>query len=435
MRSPTQALNTLSTHGSVTCLSVRVSEGPDEGLSVTTDGESIVVGTADDCTLTLNDETVSRYHLELVGVPSGIRVVDLESTNGTRVGNLQLERAVVAPGTTLVVGNTRLHVSRERDSIVKLHPQDALGQLRGRSVVMRRLMAQIERLAQSNAGILIVGESGTGKELVAQALHEQSERSAGPFVTVDCGALTESLITSELFGHERGSFTGATAARKGVFERAAKGTVFLDEIGELPSSLQSNLLGVLERRRVRRVGGSDEIDVDVRVISATHRDLRAAVNAGRFRLDLYYRLAVVCISLPPLRERPDDVPVLLQHFLEECGSQEAATDFFSAATLERLQQQPWPGNVRELRNFVEASVAMGTATAAPADEELEPTSTPFPPVEVPFKEARAEVVHTFERAYLTELLARAEGNVSEAARRACVTRSHLFTMLKRHGLK
>lgn len=440
MARPTHALNRLSTHGSVECVGAVVVAGPDRGASaVTSDASAIGIGSADGNTLTLSDETVSRYHLELTGSDAGIRVLDLGSTNGTRVGDTLIERGTVPPNTVLSLGNTKVRVTRAEDAIVVLHPKDGLSGLRGRSVAMRRVMAQVERLAPTDAAILLVGESGTGKELVAQALHERSARAEAPFVTVDCAALTESLVTSELFGHERGAFTGADRMHRGVFERAHGGTVFLDEIGELPPTVQSNLLGVLERRRLRRVGGAEDIDIDVRVLSATNRDLRSEVNHGRFRLDLYYRLSVVCIPLPPLRERAEDIPLLLQHFLEECGCTDPIATYFSPARMEELERHAWPGNVRELRNVVEAALAMGSPNhSLPPPMMAPPTSSPPEldfATESPFKEARAALVHAFERRYLTALIERTEGNVSEAARQSCITRSHLFKMLKRHGLK
>jgi DNA-binding NtrC family response regulator len=305
---------------------------------------------------------------------------------------------------------------------------------------MLRLFADIERIAATPTSVLIVGESGTGKERVAQALHARSARAASPLVTIDCGALSSSLLASELFGHERGAFTGADRQHKGAFERAEDGTVFLDEIGELPAADQSSLLGVLERRRFRRVGGSAELDLEARVIAATNRDLRAEVNTGRFRQDLYHRLAVVVLRLAPLRERRDDIPLLVEHFARELGAAGPVEDLFGADQLARWQKHPWPGNVRELRNAVEAALVVGPQPYADAPAPpLGPATLagsgaadePLPP----YKDQRAAVVRDFERAYLVRLMAQAAGNVSQAARIAKMDRSHLIDLLHRHGLK
>ncbi len=226
-------------------------------------------------------------------------------------------------GTSLRVGNTTIRIEDGEDAIVPLHPQDRYGGLRGKSVAMRRLMARLEKAGQSDAPVLITGESGTGKELVARALHEQGKRRDGPFVTVDCAALSPNLISSELFGHERGAFTGAEALQLGAFERACGGTLFLDEVGELPAEQQTFFLGALERRSFVRVGGSKNIETDVRVVSASNRDLRAEVNSGRFRLDLFYRLAIGRFQVPPLREHAEDIPLLVEHFLRELGSEQS----------------------------------------------------------------------------------------------------------------
>jgi DNA-binding NtrC family response regulator len=417
--------------------------GPDEGKTAMPEGDSLTVGTAEGNDLRLSDDTVSRYHLELSAVDGAIRVADCGSTNGTRLGNARIERAMVEPGTTLALGRTSLRVEAADRSVVELHPAEALGQIRGRSRVMRRLMAQLEKLAASEASVLLVGESGTGKELVARALHDGGARASGPFVTVDCGALAPTLTLSELFGHERGAFTSADRQHTGAFERASGGTLFLDEVGELSADLQAHLLGVLERRRIRRVGGQVEIPTDVRVLAATNRDLRADVNAGVFRLDLYYRLAVVSVEVPPLRQRANDVPLLVEHFLRECGYDEPVEALFPTPAMQRLIDHRWPGNVRELRNLVEATLATGEAAApdgqpmigAAAEGNGSAAMPILAEVELPYKDARNRLLHEFEVRYLARLLERCEDNVSRAAREARMTRSHLFDLLRRHQLR
>ena len=416
-------------------LRVEVIDGPDRGAHAV-GGDAISVGTAKDNGLVVGDFTVSRYHLEASPHPGGVLVTDLGSTNGTYVGAVRIERAIVPPGTAITVGGTTVRF----DDAVKRTLATA-GEVRqhagmiARSPQLLKLFADIERVATTPTSVLIVGESGTGKERVAEALHASSGRTGQPLVTIDCGALSSSLLASELFGHERGAFTGADRVHVGAFERARGGTVFLDEIGELPAADQVALLGVLERRRFRRVGGTAEIELDARVIAATNRDLRAEVNNGRFRHDLYHRLAVVVLRLPPLRERRDDILPLVEHFARELGASGPLETVFGSETLARWQRHPWPGNIRELRNAVEAAIVVGPSGLAddPADADgvTMTASGPLPP----YKDARAAVVREFEREYLSRLLADAGGNVSQAARAAKMDRSHLIDLLHRHGLK
>ncbi|HWB78924.1 MAG TPA: sigma 54-interacting transcriptional regulator [Nannocystaceae bacterium] len=397
--------------------------------------DQLTIGSATGNDLVVADPTVSRFHLELQRTPEGVRVVDCGSTNGTWVGNVRVQQALVVPGTVLRIGRTSLRVTDGDDVTVELPADEQLAGLRGRSLAMRRLMAQIRRAAAAQAAVLLWGESGTGKELIARALAQLGPRASAPFVTVDCGALTPTLVASELFGHERGAFTGATDRHIGAFERANGGTLFLDEIGELPPPLQASLLGVLERQRFRRLGGKDEISVSVRVVSATHRDLRAEVNAGTFRLDLFYRLAVVQLRVPALRERRDDVPLLVEHFLRELGHTAPLAELFSAAALDMLAQHHWPGNVRELRNMVEATVAMGEPPSLPAGAGLD-AGDPFAAVlEHSYKDARRAVLEQFEKRYLEALLLRAKGNVTQASRLAAMDRSYLIELLQRHGVR
>ncbi len=427
--SPKAALRTLR---------VDVLEGTDSGRSTWSSDDSLTVGTAQGNDLILGDETVSRYHLELRRTDGGIEVIDQGSTNGTFVGPARLGRATVPPQTTLSLGRTRIVVRDGANVDVDVHDDDRLGPLIGRSEVMRRAMAWVKRAARSDASVLLVGESGTGKELVARAIHDDGKRADQPFVTVDCGALAPTLVASELFGHEKGAFTGADRQRAGALELANHGTLFLDEIGELPSELQPALLGALERRTFRRVGGQAEVPVDVRVIAATNRDLRSEVNSGGFRLDLYYRLAVLRLELPPLRARTGDVVLLIEHFLRERGFRGPVSELFTEAELAELSRHHWPGNVRELRNLVDATLALGAPP--PVDVvggEAPPGSRTFDArvMSLPYKQARKEAMSEFEREYLAQLLERAGGNVSQAARDAGLDRSYLFSLLRRSGIK
>lgn len=420
-------------------LVVDVIAGADKGLRGEAQNEMFTLGTATSNDLVLSDPTVSGFHLELACSMGGVVVKDLGSTNGTWIGTCRIERGLVPPGTTLRLGNTEIRVSEGSGAIVEVFEQDNLDELFGRTPVMRRLMAQIEKVARASVPVLMLGESGTGKELVARAIHNRSPRAKGPFVTVDCGSLAPTLVASELFGHERGAFTGADRQHAGAFERANGGTLFLDEIGELPSELQPQLLGALERRRFRRLGGRNEISVDVRVVSATNRDLRSEVNGGVFRMDLYFRIAVVVLRIPALRERTDDIPLLVEHFLKEAGHAGPIADVISQETLWDLSQHRWLGNVRELRNWVEATLALGEAPELFADEPLGAETGEFVCdarlLQLPYKEARNAVLDQFERFYLAHILEAAQGNVAQAARQARMDRSYLIKLLQKHGLR
>jgi DNA-binding NtrC family response regulator len=416
-------------------LRVDVIEGPDAGKSLVATADTIAIGTAVDNDLVLSDDNVSRYHVELARGAAGFRITDCGSTNGTFAHGIRLATAEAPAGSVLEIGRSKLKVTDGEEVTVELHDRSSLGGVHGRSPLMRRLMSQVERAANTDVSVLVVGESGTGKEVVARALHDLGSRSVKPFVAVDCGALAPALVASELFGHERGAFTGADQQHVGAFERANGGTLFLDEIGELPLALQTTLLGALERRRIRRLGGRADIAVDVRLVSATNRDVRGDVNKGAFRLDLYYRIAVVTLRLPPLRERLEDIDVLVEHFLHEAGYDGPMDDLISATTMRSLATHHWPGNVRELRNVIEATLAMGEP---PTIEPIQPLdgSDPFASLLLHnYRTARMKLLQEFEARYLGSLLARCRGNVSRAAREAQMNRSHLLDLLRRHGLR
>jgi DNA-binding NtrC family response regulator len=426
-------------------LRVVVIDGPNKGLSHVADGDRLSIGSAAGNDVVLDDPQVSRFHMQLQATKDGIALHDAGSTNGTFLSGARLERAVVPVGTELVMGQSRVRLESGGEVEVELLPTDdghGLGVFQARSSAMRRLLAQVARAARSDVAVLLVGESGTGKELLARALHEHGPRRGGPFETVDCASLSPTLVASELFGHERGAFTGADRRHVGAFERAHGGTIFLDEIGELPEQLQPMLLGALERRRFRRLGGRDEVSVDVRVVCATHRDLRSEVNAGRFRLDLYYRLAVVRLDVPPLRERLEDLEPLVRRFAAESGRDADISALLEPSFLTRLRGHAWPGNVRELRNVVDATLAMGEVPTLDAprppsagEGDTGPRITLGPLLDRHYKDARQVVLQEFEDAYLKRLLERSNGNVSQAARDADMDRSHLWELLRRHGLR
>ena len=413
----------------VRTLRVRVISGPDEGKIVASGEDRLSIGSAETNELALTDRMVSRYHAEIAATSLGFRVRDMGSTNGTFAAGIRITDALVPPGTKITLGGTTLEINDSSKRLVSLHESDVLGGLRGESMPMRRAMAVLAKVAPTAASVLLAGESGTGKEVAARVLHDESARRLRPFEVVDCASLVPTLVASELFGHERGAFTGADRAHVGAFERAEGGTVFLDEIGELPKEVQPNLLGALERRRIRRLGGRTDIPIDVRVVSATHRDLRADVNASTFRLDLYFRLAVVLVELPPLRERRGDVRLLVEHFLREAGRR---GDELPAAFFDSIAHHHFPGNVRELRNLVEAALATGEA---PRVSQAGSASNAAGSLDETYRQARDGVLAEFEKRYLVRLLERCEDNVSLAARVAEMDRSHLTLLLQKHGLR
>ncbi len=411
---------------------VEVVGGPDAGKKLLLTGRSIL-GTAAGVDLPLGDPTVSRHHLELDPRPEGVRIRDLESRNGTSCGGLKISEVLHEKlgDVFLKVGNTELRLRASEDELGVGEPATGFGSLVGESPSMRKLFGLLARVAPSEATVLVLGETGTGKEGIARSLHEASSRSAGPYVVVDCGTLSESLAESELFGHVKGAFTGAVADRSGAFADANGGTIFLDEIGDLPLELQPKLLRVLESGTIRRVGESQHRRIDVRVIAATHRDLDEAVKAGSFRRDLYYRLAVVPIRVPPLRERPEDLAPLTAHFLRAQGAGEFT---LPPSLLAQLEGYAWPGNVRELRNVVDCVLAGGEVELPSADASAPLAGTNPALRGLPFKEAKDKLVDGFTRDYLVHLYEVAGGNISEIARRAGLARTHVHRMVKRFGL-
>ena len=338
---------------------------------------------------------------------------------------MRIVEAFVEPPARIALGATVLEFSAVDESVqLPASTSDHFGPLYGTSLPMRELFSRLEGFAKSDATVLIHGETGTGKELVAEALVQAGPRADKPLLVVDCGALAPTLVESELFGHEKGAFTGAHAAHAGVFERATGGTVFLDEIGELPLELQPRLLRVLERREVHRLGGRGAVPVDVRLLAATHRSLEQDVNDGDFRADLFYRLSVLRVDVPPLRDRRDDIPLLVKHLAG------ARADRLDAATLRRFTDHSWPGNVRELRNAVERWLA--------GAQPIQPSAAPRPAtaaanLSVPFLEQKEALVTAFEKQYLDALLADCGDNLSQGARKAGLSRMAVVKMLARHG--
>jgi DNA-binding NtrC family response regulator len=436
------------------------------------DKEEIRIGSMEDNDVVLEDDTVSRYHCKIIQDDTGYVLVDNHSTNGTFINKVRVREGFLKPGCTVAAGQSVLKFNA-REEEVQIVPSraDRCGRLIGGNAKMREIYSIIEKIAPTATTVVIDGETGTGKEVVAQTIHDLSPRSKGELVVFDCGAVPPNLIESELFGHEKGSFTGAMMTRTGLFEQADGGTLFLDELGELPLDLQPKLLRALEQREVRRVGAAKAQKVDVRIIAATNRNLEDEVRAGRFRQDLFYRLSVVRLHLPALRDRPDDIPVLVQSFLDNGsynrgpGGQQRVRGI-SREALAALQAYAWPGNVRELVNVIERAVSFCShqviersdlpdfarhsrpATGANPTVKRMPTAPaaalsatpPQTPDEllgegVTFKDAKERWVATFERDYIVQTLKRNTGNISHAARAADIDRKYFRKLMKKYDIE
>jgi transcriptional regulator with AAA-type ATPase domain len=418
-------------------LTVEREAGKAASRTVLYDGDLCRVGTHSSNDLVLQDPAVSRFHCRLMREEGTWRVRDWASLNGTKLETVRIRDADLPAAATLVVGNSVvrvLAVAPAGQAVIPMIP--VFGQLAGTSVPMRMLFALLEKVAPSDINVLIEGESGTGKELVANEIGQRSPRVDKAFVVVDCGAISPNLVESELFGHVRGAFTGAERDRVGAFEAADGGTVFLDEVGELPIELQPKLLRALEAREIRRVGETKPRKVNVRVISATNRDLEREVNRARFREDLYFRLAVMTVRVPPLRERLDDLVILVRVFLQALGVPDQER-LFTPQVLAEMARHDWPGNVRELRNYVERSVVLQTAAPAVRRSTSGAPAALLPPADigVPFRIAKDGAIDAFERAYLAALLEAAGNNMSKAARMAGMDRMYLHRLVQKHGLR
>jgi len=431
-------------------IGLRVVDGPDESSYAEFDHDVVRIGAADGNHFLLTDTTVSRRHAEITRTADGIVLRDLGSTNGTFLGAVRIREVFLGENRTFRVGKTEMEFT-VLDEVVDIVPAEEtrFEAMVGRSVAMRETFAVLDRVGRTELTVLVTGETGTGKELVSRAIHLRSPRRDGPFVVFDCGAVARNLIESELFGHERGAFTGAVSSRAGVFEQAHGGTIFLDELGELPLELQPALLRVLEQREVRRVGDRRVRSVDVRVVAATNRDLQQLVKEGRFREDLYYRLAVVEVHLPPLRDRPEDFALLVEHLLETANFEHSVRGI--APDVEQLfSAYHWPGNVRELRNTLLRAIPFcegdlidmqalpealleGTKEGGAPEEAVD--ALPLPAADLSLREAKDRLIQAFERRYLEDLLDRCDGNLSKAARDAGVDRKTISRMLKRHGIR
>jgi DNA-binding NtrC family response regulator len=411
-------------------------KGPD-GKAVTIDVDPVVVGRDEGAGLVVADPEVSAFHCELRAMNEGVLVKDLGSTNGTFIGALRVLEALVTTPVDVTIGATKIQVVPTAKHRVDVGFADRFGPLVGSSPKMRRIYSVLERVAKTPLSVLILGETGTGKELVAKALHDASDRKDKAFVVVDCGSIPPTLAESILFGHEKGSFTGANERRKGALADADGGTLFFDELGELPVELQPKLLRAIAERQVKRVGASQFEPIDVRIVAATRRDLGAEMNAGRFRSDLFFRIAQVRVELPSLRERVSDIPMLVDEICAKVGHAGQAPAVL-AWIEQRLGGHDWPGNVRELVNV--ASVAATLAETPEAiDDVLTLTRAENDPSSVrqaatAFSEAKRASIAAFEREYFASLARAAKGNVSEMARQSGMERHHVRAYLRKYGI-
>jgi DNA-binding NtrC family response regulator len=406
---------------------LEVINGVDAGRRVEFD-ERVRVGSRRFADVILTDERVSGLHCEFT-LGADLRVRDLGSKNGTFVGGVRVVEAVLSSGEAVQLGKTRVRVLPVEGlaTTTGRAPREWFG-LVGCSAAMHRLIEKLETLAASDSTVLVLGETGSGKELVTEALHLASPRAKRPLVTVDCGSMPANLIESELFGFERGAFTGADRSFAGAFERAHGGTLFLDEIGELPLALQPTLLRAIESRSIRRLGGRRNIPIDVRIIAATNRDLQVEVAEHRFREDLYYRLAVIPVAVPPLRQRLEDLPLLVEKLLGAIGAD--PRPFLTVEAIEDLSSHRWPGNVRELRNTLERAASLSEPLHI--GSELDPNGVDL---SITLKIGRQRLVADYERRYLTAMLEACKGNISEVARRSGAERMTIYRLMRRLQLR
>ncbi len=398
--------------------------------------ETTVVGRNESCNLVIDDKKVSAVHMELVATERGVRVRDLGSRNGTFVGDTRIGEVYLLKPTSIICGDTILEFGPSNPEEVKLPDVAEFGPLVGAGVAMRSVFDKLRLIAPTELTCLITGETGTGKELVAAAVHQASNRAKKPFIVVDCGAIPPSLAESALFGHERGSFTGAIDKKISPFAEADGGTIFLDELGELPVDVQPKLLRALAEQRIKSVGSNTYRPFNARVLAATRRDLVREINDGNFRSDLYFRVAQVKVELPALRQRLEDIPALVRRMMNDLG-EPSSYGRVTQDSLERLMRHDWPGNVRELRNVV--AVALAFTKEGPLDvaQHLSPLTSTVEATTTrgrTFQDAKREILAKFERDYFTALYAECSGNVSEIGRRAAMERAHVRGYLRRHGI-
>jgi DNA-binding NtrC family response regulator len=433
----TEALDVAGASVRLRKMSLVVSRGPDSGKRVLVDKDSFVIGKDSSCDLFFPDPTVSRRHMEIEKRGDIFLIRDLESTNGTMIDGTRIKEAYLAPGSVVRAGNVEMIFQPIYDAPAKYFEEcEEFGSLVAASSSMKSILGFLRKAAASGTTVLLRGETGVGKSALARALHDEGPRAEDPFVVFDCGAVPPTLIESELFGAEKGAFTGAVQSRPGACEQAQGGTLFLDEIGDLPMDLQPKLLRVLEEKEVRRLGSTKHKELDIQIVTASKIDLDRAAGENRFRRDLYYRIAVIDIEIPPLRNRVEDIPLLANHFLKKSKGEDAWSRLIPSLK-EELKSYFWPGNLRELRNVLERLECIGPdgmlisdAGARNKDENL-PLSFNF---NRPFKEAKEDLIDVFEREYLDRLLKKSNRRIASAAREAGLNRKYFYDLLKKHGL-
>jgi DNA-binding NtrC family response regulator len=418
--------------------------GPHKGQEFVTTKDRFTIGASHKNDLIVDDPSVSRTHSEIQLIPEGYLIRDLNSTNGTVVQGVKISEAFLNEGADIQLGAVKLLFCPLNDVTEhSLSSQDHFGKVLGKSIPMRKIFHIAETYSPTETGILIEGPTGTGKEVLAEEIHNHSKRKGKPFVVIDCSALAGGIVESELFGHAKGAFTGANAARMGAFELANGGTIFIDEIGKLGMDMQPKLLRVLEKREVRPMGSNTVKKVDVRIICASNLSLQKEVNADRFREDLYYRIAIVKMELSPLKHRREDIPMLVRLFISQLADKdEGSKEINLDKTMQAFNAYDWPGNIRELRNLVEMAyhspegeldlgsrLYMGKMGMQPAGNPSLPAS------QLPFKVAKNRLIRDFEDKYIREILEESDWNVSRAARRAEIERAYLTRLMKKHGLK
>lgn len=418
-------------------MSLVISRGPDAGNRVSIDKDRFVVGKDPSCELFFPDPTVSRRHFEIENQGDRFVIRDLGSTNGTSIDGTRIKEAYVSPGARITAGNVEL-IFQPIYEIPgpEIQACERFGPLVAANPSMKKILGILSKAVSSGTTVLLKGETGVGKSAIARALHDEGPRAKGPFAVFDCAGVAPTLIESELFGVEKGAFTGAVHSRPGACEQAGGGTLFIDEIGDLPLELQAKLLRVLEEKEVRRLGATRSTRLDIHVIAASTLDFNRAVAEGRFRRDLYYRIAVIDMEIPPLRERREDIPLLCNHFLEKSRGENAWARL-TPALREELEQYSWPGNIRELRNVLERIQCIGP-DGFTKNESGEIGVSKDAPLAIdfdrPFKQVKEEIIETFEKEYLERLLERSGGRIAPAAREAGLNRKYFYDLLRKHDL-